>query len=536
MMEKMTSRTAAGFFTLAGVILLGLCLVSVAWQKLHGGSDPTDKDCRDNLKFTVSDSQKAAIVDGRLQLLGVWPELTSINRHVCVAVGGVVSTAAEAHLSDEIVRARKARDDAQAIYDNASGAARDTAWDKLQVANTTLSTTLAVAASQPKPVELSVFLNGKTIPDLAVKAYPVSAPQILRILLKVPANAGDSGATFWRELLSASTATVNGADIKATDHDVKLGQKAVVVGLSRSAASMPEAVGDTEVIVAIYNVATLWAGILSFLCFALGFCGLARQTTLLRDNAKTNNASRLAKEKLAAVETADADAKAKAKGAADISAKAKADADAADDVVAKAADEAAKAAATDAASKAGAALATAQAEASAAAKAADDAATALKAAQANALEAATAGDIEQPTGPYSLARTQIAFWMFLTIGGFVFIWLTMGLYLGLITAGILVLLGISATSGLAAISLNGDSDKDSVSKSFFLDILSDGDGPALHRIQAVAWTCILGILFTWNVVWNFTFIDFDTNLLLLIGVAQGMYLGFKWQEAPAKPQ
>jgi hypothetical protein len=38
----------------------------------------------------------------------------------------------------------------------------------------------------------------------------------------------------------------------------------------------------------------------------------------------------------------------------------------------------------------------------------------------------------------------------------------------------------------------------------------------------------------WNVLWSFTFVNFDTNLLLLIGVAQSMYLGFKTQEAPGK--
>jgi hypothetical protein len=46
----------------------------------------------------------------------------------------------------------------------------------------------------------------------------------------------------------------------------------------------------------------------------------------------------------------------------------------------------------------------------------------------------------------------------------------------------------------------------------------------------VAWTLILAAIFVWNAVWNFVFVDFDTNLLLLMGIANAMYLGFKPKE------
>ena len=46
----------------------------------------------------------------------------------------------------------------------------------------------------------------------------------------------------------------------------------------------------------------------------------------------------------------------------------------------------------------------------------------------------------------------------------------------------------------------------------------------------IVWTSILAIIFIWNVVWNFAFVDFDTNLLLLMGIASSTYLGFKTQE------
>ncbi|TPM17585.1 hypothetical protein [Mesorhizobium sp. B2-3-5] len=531
MLEGLTSRFVAKCLAVAGVGLLAVCLALAGWQRLHSASDPTDAECKANLLLAVPAQNDALMRAGKPQILGVWPPKTSINHSVCVAIGGVVSEAAEIGLADEADRAQKARGDAQASYEAAALSSRDAAWDKLQKANTTLATALTAAAGQPQPVPLSVFLNGKAVPNLTVKAYAKWAPQIVLIPLMVPSSADESGTGFWRELLSLRP--TDGNNTSAAADRPKVGQKAVAVGLSRSSATMPETTSDTTLTVVIYDIVTLWAGILAFFCFTISFCGLARHTTMLRDNSQTANASLLTSDAVAAAQAANNDAKAKAKASIEAIEKARTDADAAQ-AAAAVADAATKADAMDNAAKAAVALKIAAAAVTATTAAANDAAAALTADQTTAVATAKAGDVEQPLGPYSLARTQMAFWMILTIAGFVFIWLSMGIYFGLITSGILVLLGINATSGLAAISLNDESDKTSVSKSFFQDILNDGDGPALHRIQAVAWTAILGIIFIWNVFWNFAFINFDTNLLLLIGVAQGMYLGFKWKEAPAK--
>jgi len=530
MFDRLTSRFVAKCFAVAGVGLLALCLVLAGWHKLRDARDPTDVECKANLSVAVPSQNDALMRAGKPQVLGVWPAQTSINHSICVAIGGVASEAAETGMADEVKRAQKTRDDAQADYDTASANSRDAAWDKLQRANTSLATAVAAAAGQPQPVALSVFLNGKAIPNLSVKAYARWAPQILLVPLTVPSSAGESSTAFWRELLRVRSVEGTSAD---SDKDT-FGQKAVVVGVSRGSATMPEASSDAILTIVIYDVATLCAGVLAFFCFALSFCGLARHTTMLRDNNRTGSVSLLASQAVAAAQAADGDAKAKAKSAADIVEKAKSDADAAQ-AAANIADAATKSDAIDNAAKAALALEAATATATTAAAAASDAAAALSAAEAKAVAVAQTGDVEQPLGPYSLARTQMAFWMVLTIAGFIFVWLSLGIYLGLITSGILVLLGINATSGLAAINLNDDSDKTSISKSFFQDILNDGDGPALHRIQAVAWTSILGLIFVWNVFWNFAFTEFDTNLLLLVGVAQGMYLGFKWKEASAGP-
>lgn len=136
-----------------------------------------------------------------------------------------------------------------------------------------------------------------------------------------------------------------------------------------------------------------------------------------------------------------------------------------------------------------------------------------------------------PSGPYSLGRVQMAFWFVLITAGFLVLWLTIGQYNSVMTSSVLALIGISGTTGLAAIAINGDGMKTRTSKGFLSDIFSDDTGPQLHRIQAVVWTLILGLIFAWNVLWNFRFVDFDAQLLLLMAFVNGLYLGFKPKEA-----
>ena len=156
-----------------------------------------------------------------------------------------------------------------------------------------------------------------------------------------------------------------------------------------------------------------------------------------------------------------------------------------------------------------------------------------------------------PTGTYSLGRTQMALWLVLSVAAFIFLWLTLGFYLHVITSAVLVLLGINGATGLAAIVI--DKPKSAApapaapgappaavapvaavpartSLGFIEDLICDAEGAKLQRLQMVIWTCVLAVIFVWNVVGNFVFADFDTNLLLLMGIASSTYLGFKMQE------
>lgn len=48
--------------------------------------------------------------------------------------------------------------------------------------------------------------------------------------------------------------------------------------------------------------------------------------------------------------------------------------------------------------------------------------------------------------------------------------------------------------------------------------------------MATTWTLILAGLFVWIAFFKLHLPEFDTNLLLLLGISQGIYVGFKIQE------
>jgi hypothetical protein len=134
---------------------------------------------------------------------------------------------------------------------------------------------------------------------------------------------------------------------------------------------------------------------------------------------------------------------------------------------------------------------------------------------------------------FSLGRVQMAWWLLLVTGGFLFIWLISEQWRGVVTGGVVALLGISASTGVAA--RLADDSPAIPSNGFWRDLVDyrpgpPPQGPALHRVQLVLWTLILSAIFIWTVLWKLIFADFDTNLLLLVGIAGGTYVGFKFKE------
>jgi hypothetical protein len=188
---------------------------------------------------------------------------------------------------------------------------------------------------------------------------------------------------------------------------------------------------------------------------------------------------------------------------------------------------------------------------------------------------------------YSLARAQMAWWTFIILGSYAYIF-ALTRDINTITQGVLVLMGISAGTGLGSLvvdsgkqdqrkalqtesdSLNKDisnlqnqlatSPADSIllttiaqkqarikeiqstltnlpapvgaSQNFLLDILEDDGGVNFHRFQLMIWTLALGIIFVYQVWSTLAMPDFNATLLGLMGISSGTYLGFKIPDSP----
>ncbi len=68
------------------------------------------------------------------------------------------------------------------------------------------------------------------------------------------------------------------------------------------------------------------------------------------------------------------------------------------------------------------------------------------------------------------------------------------------------------------------------SKGFIRDLINDAAGATVHRFQMLAWTAILGMIYIFRVYWDLQMPQFGANLLALMGISGGIYLGFKVPE------
>jgi len=189
------------------------------------------------------------------------------------------------------------------------------------------------------------------------------------------------------------------------------------------------------------------------------------------------------------------------------------------------------------------------------------------------------GEVKPVMKTYSLARTQLAFWVVVTLATFFFIWLVTTDRQGLPTF-VLGILGISAATSvgstlidasrrtgsesdrdalqaqltqlqteLAAATTAGDAAKQAAinrqiketedaikriddfkpgpTRGFWKDILSDDTGVTIHRFQIVAWTIVLGIIFTLTVINTLIMPNYDGTLLALMGISSGAYISLK---------
>jgi hypothetical protein len=183
--------------------------------------------------------------------------------------------------------------------------------------------------------------------------------------------------------------------------------------------------------------------------------------------------------------------------------------------------------------------------------------------------------------PYSLARSQMAWWFFLVLAAYLFIGVVTSNIATSINNTVLILTGISAATaiGSAVITVNKenstliqsqtaqaqvyvqekikkvqtdlkqmatarsdelktelailktqDEKLKNISQGWYLDILNDADGVSFHRFQIAAWTLVLGIIFVVKVYQTLAMPEFDQSLLTLLGISAGAYIGLKLPE------
>ena len=138
--------------------------------------------------------------------------------------------------------------------------------------------------------------------------------------------------------------------------------------------------------------------------------------------------------------------------------------------------------------------------------------------------------------PFSLSLFQMAFWFFLVIAAYVFVWMITD-ELDTITESVLALIGIGAGTALGSTLI--DQGKPTAmasgpSQGFITDVLRDDSGSiSLHRFQMFVWTLVLGVIFIASVYNNLSMPQFSATLLGLMGISSGTYLGFKVPETKA---
>lgn len=195
----------------------------------------------------------------------------------------------------------------------------------------------------------------------------------------------------------------------------------------------------------------------------------------------------------------------------------------------------------------------------------------------------------------SLGRCQMAFWFFIVVGCYIFLWIVTGDYRTL-TSQELLLVGLSSATGLGAYLIADQSEaatpkprgasvltreemdldnpdqllalahsESEIQKTVQLteaealrsqqrvaelqrraayykrgwraalwrslnDLLSESNDarPSFHRFQMIGWNLAFGVIFVRAVYYKLAMPEFSSDQLLLMGISNGTYLGFKW--------
>jgi hypothetical protein len=161
--------------------------------------------------------------------------------------------------------------------------------------------------------------------------------------------------------------------------------------------------------------------------------------------------------------------------------------------------------------------------------------------------------------PFSLGKSQLAFWTVVVIGSFLYIFFATDRYGGLMNNTVLWLLGISSGTAALSAAAGGPAAPSGsppaapaapppnvpaapppnvpaapappqVHQNFFTDILSDKQGMNVHRLQMVIWTVVFGGIFVYASIKKGVFPAFDDQAFVLMGISSMTYVWFKRSE------
>jgi hypothetical protein len=166
---------------------------------------------------------------------------------------------------------------------------------------------------------------------------------------------------------------------------------------------------------------------------------------------------------------------------------------------------------------------------------------------------------------WSLARWQAATWFAVIYLSFLFLYAVTGELNTSITGQSLVLMGISGATGAMGAAI-GQGKADAAARvlrsagvtrvvaaaspasqplevqralgrlgkpgggGFLSSVLNDASGPTVYRLQLLLWTCVIAAIYLWEVWHRLAVPQFSTNVLMLVGISGGTYLGFKVPE------
>jgi magnesium-transporting ATPase (P-type) len=133
--------------------------------------------------------------------------------------------------------------------------------------------------------------------------------------------------------------------------------------------------------------------------------------------------------------------------------------------------------------------------------------------------------------PFSLSRMQMALWFIVIISSWLLLYVCLHRFNNL-SESVLILMGITAGTGVGCVALdtNKTTTQCSPSRGFFTDLVSYNSGVSLFRFQNVAWTIVLILVFIRTVIFYLKMPDFDSTLLMLMGISSGTYIGGKVTE------